>query len=354
MVFCTLFDSHYLDKGLVMYDSLKAVSNAFKFYVIAFDDKCYEVLKEMESDSLIPISMKEFESEELLQVKKSRSRGEYCWTCSSHAIAYILDHFETKCTYIDADMYFYEDPQCVLDEMEQSNCQIQIIEQRFDDRTLSRQMMKRSGKYCVEFNTFTRNQNSRTVLQWWQDRCLESCTVSADGKVFGDQKYLDDWLERFEGVHVVENKGAGVAPWNITNYELLEKKGENIFLQYLPTGERCKLIFYHFHNMSHIGENKINIEVYSRASKTSEALVEEIYFPYIKQIEKKRRLLSEKYGIDYQQKEIHPTNPIAMLQEFRLDSIVKKIKGYNVFGLMQYMWYQKNRKKDIIDISDIK
>ena len=65
MVFVTLFDSFYLDKGLVMYDSLVEVTSEFKLYVIAFDDQCYDVLKNIHKDNLIPISMKDFESDEL-------------------------------------------------------------------------------------------------------------------------------------------------------------------------------------------------------------------------------------------------------------------------------------------------
>ena len=44
--FCTLFDSNYIDRALVMYQSLEAVLDDFKLYVIAFDLKCEEILKD--------------------------------------------------------------------------------------------------------------------------------------------------------------------------------------------------------------------------------------------------------------------------------------------------------------------
>ena len=38
MVYCTLFDSNYLDKGLVMYDSLVNSSCKFILYILCMDD----------------------------------------------------------------------------------------------------------------------------------------------------------------------------------------------------------------------------------------------------------------------------------------------------------------------------
>lgn len=353
MNFVTLFDSRYLDKGLVMYESLINVSDDFRLYIVAFDDKCYEVLKDLNENKLVPISMRDFECDELIRVKSQRTHAEYCWTCSSFAIAYVLDNFENECTYVDADLFFYEDPESILQEMRREGCNVQIIEQRFDNRVLSRQMMRRSGKYCVEFNTFNNEQNSRMVLRWWQDRVIECCTVSADGKIFGDQKYLDDWLEMFDNVHVVENVGAGVAPWNITNYELVSKNGGKINLRYKLTNQCTPIVFYHFHNMSYVGHNKVNIEVFNRAFSTSKELVNILYYPYINKIEEKRRFLREHYAIDYTIRESHPTSIGSIFRNLTIREVLKKIKGYSIIGLSQFMLYQKNHIYDFIDTTKI-
>lgn len=354
MVFCTLFDSNYLDKGLVLFDSLKKVVDDFKLYVIAFDDKCYEVLSDIADKRIVPISMKEFETEELLIAKSNRTRGEYCWTCSCFSIAYVLDNYEDICTYIDADLYFYSNPQCVIDEMIEHDCQVQIIEQRLDNRRISRELTKKMGKYCIEFNTFTNDSNSRKVLRWWQDRCLECCTASPDGKVFGDQKYLDDWLERFESINVVENVGAGVAPWNIANYII--KFDENSALysaEHLVSGKKNELVFYHFHDVTFVDEKIVDIGVYNQAAHTEEEMVKLIYYPYIKQILSKRKMLAEKYNIHFLGKQTHRSSLVDMLKISRLKSMLIKIKGYSLVGLLQFAWYQKNRKKNIIDIQDL-
>ena len=84
--FCTLFDSGYLSRGLAMYESLNRHCKDFHLYVFAFNDECFSVLKSLYLANMTVISLPEFEDEELLKVKPTRSRGEYCWTCSSSTI----------------------------------------------------------------------------------------------------------------------------------------------------------------------------------------------------------------------------------------------------------------------------
>ena len=44
LIFCTLFDSNYIDKGLVLYDSMVRTMPEFKLYAFAFDKKCEDIL----------------------------------------------------------------------------------------------------------------------------------------------------------------------------------------------------------------------------------------------------------------------------------------------------------------------
>lgn len=113
MNFCTLFDSYYLDKGLALYRSLSKVTEDFTLYVFCFDDKAKAILDGMTLPHLVVLHHSDFETEELLKLKKERSRAEYCWTCTSVIIEYVLDHYPVdSCTYLDSDLYFYADPHC--------------------------------------------------------------------------------------------------------------------------------------------------------------------------------------------------------------------------------------------------
>ena len=102
--YCTLFDSNYLTRGLVMYESLKKYSDNFHLYIFAFNDSSYNLLIKLNLEFLTVISLKEFEDEELLKIKDSRSAGEYCWTCTPSIIKYSIETYGLdNCTYLDAD-----------------------------------------------------------------------------------------------------------------------------------------------------------------------------------------------------------------------------------------------------------
>lgn len=73
MNFCTLFDSYYLDKGLALYRSLSKVTEDFTLYVFCFDDKAKAILDGMTLPHLVVLHHSDFETEELLKLKKERS-----------------------------------------------------------------------------------------------------------------------------------------------------------------------------------------------------------------------------------------------------------------------------------------
>lgn len=236
--FCTLFDSNYLPRALVMYHSLEETGEDFRLYAVCFDDLAYRILAKLNLARLIAIPLDAFESPQLQAVKGQRTAGEYCWTCTSHVIRYVLDAYQLpEVTYLDADLCFYAKPSILLEEFEQSGASVLITEHRYTPR-YDRSAIY--GIYCVQFMTFKADARGLAALQWWQDRCLEWCYARVEDGKFGDQKYLDDWTIRFDGIHVLQHIGGGVAPWNVQKYKLTQQS-ESLYVDELP------LVFYHFH-----------------------------------------------------------------------------------------------------------
>lgn len=252
--FCTLFDSNYLSRGIALYRSLEKHCENFHLYIFAFDSRTFQILKKMSLEKATVISLSEFEDEELLKVKPTRSVAEYCWTSTSSTILYVLENFNVdNCTYVDADVFFYSSPKPIFDEL--GNKSILITEHRYSPQ-YNKEL--KAGKYCVQFVTFRKDENGMKALKWWRDRCLEWCYARYEDGKFGDQLYLDDWTERFEGVHVLQHLGGGLAAWNVQQYNFKVMNDKIIGIEKLSSKE-FEVIFYHFHYLKFFKDGKIEL-----------------------------------------------------------------------------------------------
>lgn len=215
--YITLFDSLFLPQGLALHQSLERQANNYVLWVLCMDETAHATLTQLDLPNLRLLSLKDVETPELLKVKAERAVNEYCWTITPHTPTFVFDADPEaqRATYLDADTWFMQDPAKILEELDNSGKSVLITEHAYSpecDET------EHSGIYCVQFMSFARD-GGEPVRQWWQERCLEWCfNRSEDGK-FGDQKYLDDWPERFsDSVHVLENRHYTLAPWNARRF----------------------------------------------------------------------------------------------------------------------------------------
>jgi hypothetical protein len=240
---CTLFDVNYLPRGLVLYRSLARVCPSFRLRVFCMDAETARILRGLALPSLTVIGLEELERHdpELLAVKPTRTRVEYLWTSTPAICAYCLETEPDlgEITYLDADLMFHSGPGPIFDEL--GGDSVLIVPHRYSPRWQVHE--ETSGVYNVELLTFRRDPRGLEALRWWRERCLEWCYDRVEAGKFGDQRYLDDWPERFAGVHVLEHVGAGLAPWNAEQYRI-ERSNGGVTVDGLP------LVFYHHHSLT--------------------------------------------------------------------------------------------------------
>jgi hypothetical protein len=276
--FCTLFDSLYLGRGLAMYESLKQHTGDFNFYIFAFDDLTFKILNKLRLEKVTIISLSEFETPELLNVKMTRTRAEYCWTCTSSVIEYVFENYNVPdCTYLDADLYFYNSPEILLRELK-GDKNVLITEHRFSKLAKFFEK-KRAGRFCVQLITFTDSPVSRKILNIWKGQCIDWCFDRYEDGKFGDQKYLDPWPENYNNVHILENLGGGVAPWNIGQFRIVKKENSIVGIN-RSDGKKFDLVFYHFHFVRPMKNGFIDIGW----NYLSVSTVKELYLPYLKRV----------------------------------------------------------------------
>lgn len=283
--FCTLFNTTYLSRGLAMYNSLEKQCEDFHLYIFAFDQHCFEALIKLALPSATIVNLKDFENDRLLAVKSERTAQEYCWTCGSYTIKYCIDTFGLDhCTYVDADLLFFNDPRLLIDEMGEKS--VLITEHRY---TAAYDQSKTSGIYCVQFMTFKNTTEGMEVLNWWVEACLEWCFNRFEDNKFGDQKYLDDWTERFPCVHVLKHLGGGIAPWNVQQYAFKYKAGK-VAGHELAGRQEFDLVFYHYHAFSYSYKNTYMLTNDTYTLNRNQ--IKHIYRPYVAALSEAEQMIT--------------------------------------------------------------
>ncbi|MEO7937515.1 MAG: hypothetical protein ABIR55_02740 [Burkholderiaceae bacterium] len=236
--FCTLFDSSYAFKGVAMLRSLRAHCPDAAVHVLCMDAITVQVIASLGLPGVTCIALGELEDDALLAAKRNRNVAEYCWTLTPCLLWYLLQRYPDieNLTYLDADLYFYASVEPLFAEI--GDASIAIIEHRFTPRL---RHLEVNGKFCVEWVGFGRDAQALECLQRWRSQCLEWCYARLEEGRMGDQKYLDEWPQRYPSLHVLQHRGAGLAPWNFDNHRFARLASGDLSVNGVP------LVFYHFH-----------------------------------------------------------------------------------------------------------
>jgi hypothetical protein len=245
--YCTYFDRNFLSRALALHESLRRHAGEFIFDVLCLDAETENLLKSLAPAGIRTFSLAELEAADpaLVEAKGNRSWVEFIWTLTPSLIQRCLHRNPAAdmVTYLDADLYFYSSPEPIFAEM--ADASVSVIPHRFATNVAAQEAY--SGIFNVGLMSFRRDERAAAVLAWWRQQCLAACHATAKDGKFGDQKYLDDWPERFPGVAVISHPGANLAPWNIRGHRL-ERTREAITVDGRP------LVFYHFHRLDILNE----------------------------------------------------------------------------------------------------
>lgn len=223
--------------------SMERHVRAYILWILCVDDETYEVLGRLDLPNLRRLKLSDLETPELLEVKPKRTIAEYCWTLTPFAPKFVFEADSTieRVTYIDSDLWFLKHPKPIFDEFEISGKQVLITEHAYAPEY---DQSAKSGQYCVQYMTFTRN-GGEFVRKWWEDRCIEWCFAYFEDGRFGDQKYLEKFIEYFEHkVHVLKQKHLIIAPWNCAHYNY------------------SSAVIYHFHGFRLVSPSKADLGNY--------------------------------------------------------------------------------------------
>jgi hypothetical protein len=269
------------------------------------------------------IPLKAFETIALLEIKESRNKAEYCWTCTSSVILYVIQTFKVQsCTYLDADLFFYGSPEILLNEIPEKKS-VLITGHRYS-RLAQKYEEKRAGRFCVQFITFHDTPESIAILKKWMAQCIDWCYARYEDGKFGDQKYLDSWPLEYPEVHILHNQGGGVAPWNASQYDFVFKD-ERILGHIRRSHEHFEVIFFHFHFVRLMAEGFADLG-WNWLSKN---VIDGFYKPYIDKIVNKEKYLESTFP---EYKRIYSSSDHQGIKD-TIKHLVKRIFGYNLIKI---------------------
>ena len=201
----------------------------------------------------------------------TRSYLEKLYAQTPLLIKYCFDYEEAnRATYIDADVYFLEDFSQIIKQFEE---QVFLTTHDF---SFGLESLLTKGKYNVGIVSFNRDAQSLITLNWWFERCLESTTTEHGNKVFGDQKYLDDFYLLGAEIRDLPGKKFCAAPWNMEKFRLRNSRVVN-------QSNQTELIAIHFSGLRKY--RRFAILSFSYYGKRPHSSVKDlIYRPYVNQL----------------------------------------------------------------------
>ncbi|MFC1615177.1 hypothetical protein ACFL2L_00070 [Patescibacteria group bacterium] len=202
------------------------------------DDTVFNILKRLNLEYIAPVSLSDFEYPELIEAKKDRNAGEYCWTCKPSFMLYILkeDKNIKFISYIDTDCFFYHSPELIYKELGYNS--ILLTAHNFPHY---KKYLKVNGLYNAGFFLAKNDTIGLSCLEWWKKKCNEWCYIIPNKERMGDQRYLEKIPKLFNKVAISQHKGINAAPWNLREDNVKKFKNQ-IYIKNEP------LIFYHYFN----------------------------------------------------------------------------------------------------------
>ena len=275
--YCTYFDHRYLPKGLAMIRSLRRQVPDAQIWVLCLSPEARAMLRDMKEAGVHVIGLPEFEANDA-QLAKAKADGrstiEYYFTLTPSLILHVMAAAPEAeiVTYLDGDLWFLTDPEPVYREM--GGDSILIIPHDFAPEMKERE---RYGIYNVGWVSFRADARGKACAQWWRARTIEWCFDRVEDGRFADQGYLDQFPSLFQGVHVLANQGANLAPWNVGTRVISARDG-------VLWANQDKVLFFHFHELKRLPSGEYLASHGAYKAPLTPVMRDRLYRPYLREI----------------------------------------------------------------------
>lgn len=235
--FCTISTESHIGKTKALFESLR--KNRFEGDLFCLIIDCEEIPNSSYGE--IYLTVDELIAKNKKPIQKKYKSDKLRWALKAVLLEHlILKGFE-KVIYTDNDIYFYENPDFLLDDLDKNN--ILLSPHFYNSDSKIKQNWLEANFTVGLFNAgfIGVNSNALDFLKWWQDCCIYNIKKAFWRGLFDDQKYLDLVPIKFEKVLILKHKGCNVAGWNLEECKRTISENENVIIN-----QKYPIVFIHF------------------------------------------------------------------------------------------------------------
>ncbi len=242
LVFFTYFNSKFLVQGTVAINSfLKANPRAIGF-VYSDDQFVVDALEaRFQGQSVTAINLRDIPNlvKEMETMSDSRNDIELLISLKPFLFLETFMRLPEQAIlfYIDADLFFYQSIEVILDEMK--GFELLLTKHIFPDS------MSESVKYGEINAGLIGARNSPAALEIiadWASKCREWCHLRLEVDRYADQLYLNAYLEDIS-VKAISSPGVNNGVYYFRQFRSLNQKSNKVLI------ENSELVCFHFHGI---------------------------------------------------------------------------------------------------------
>lgn len=279
MIVFTSINTGYLDKALVLAESVKRWHPDASFHIVLAD---YQPGNEYINDLVDHVEFLEaFEFGADQGFLFQHNVVELCTLLKPiYGVKLAKTHQGEHIVYLDPDTRLFAPLDIVVEAHQQSDVLLtpHLLTPPASERHIieSEYSALQHGLYNLGFFSFIAGENALVFLQWWAARLKHSCSTVKENGLFTDQKVVDIAPIYFDFIGILKSKRLNVATWN-----LFERPFEYRDSQFVIEGQ--PLIFYHFTGFdSGAGQRKIE------ANFAQNQALEQLWQDYQQQLAKQK------------------------------------------------------------------
>jgi len=190
------------------------------------------------------------------------------WSLKSAIAIYLLNNFYDKCIYIDNDIYFVNNADFLIADLDgvlltpHFRPLLPSKQPNIDNQFLA---LFQDGFFNAGFIAATKN--GLPALNWWNNVVSWNCEKNLYQGLYYDQKYLDIMcLEFSDIVHICKHRGCNIAEWNVST-NIINRVNNKWLIN-----EEYEPIFFHFTNYG------------IKSSWVNNPMIHEYYLQFLKEI----------------------------------------------------------------------